>query len=532
MIRHLDNLTESRLDTDVCVVGGGAAGLTIARELSDTPLRVVVLESGDRTLDPATQSLYHSDVVGLAHGGIHEMRFRTLGGSTRYWGGQAVPLFPLDFEARAWVGQSGWPISRQDLAPYYVRAAKSMLIPPFPSASDAWTDALPRPPAFDPDLIVPFYSEFTSHLDFSHTHGAALARSHNVDILLGANVLELVTDPRATCVDVARARSLGGAYLEVSARFFVVCCGGIETARILLVSDRFSQGGLGNGRDIVGRYFQDHPSVAAGRIPSSGRRLAALQPRRSKGVKYLARFAASESLQRRERLLGAIGAIVYEGVFFPPGHQSQSPSITAGKLLYRSVRRGELRSKAPAALRTIARNPMPLFAAGLRYFALRRSELDMSGTALLGITCEQAPNAASRIYLVDSRDALGVRRVALDWQLTEHEIRTIRTFAEIAAAELERLDLASVDTSSFVLPDDPAALSGFVVDAGHHMGTTRMGSDASVGVVNSECRVYGIDNLYIAGCSVFPTGGCSNPTFTLLALAIRVADTVRARSGC
>jgi choline dehydrogenase-like flavoprotein len=521
VIRDLDEVDAEGLSARVCVIGSGAAGLTLAQELDGSGLSVLVLEGGGRRFDPRSQRLYDSEVVGLTHGGVHTLRFRVFGGTTTRWAGQALPLGDVDFEQRDWVPRSGWPLTRDDLEPYYARAGEVMGLLPFPRhPAQGWPPELPEPPAFDPALLTPYFSQFSARPNFAETLGAGLARSENVQLVLGANVTELVPDRGGTYVQAARVRSFSGRGLDVRADVFVVCCGGIESARVLLASDRFSEGGLGNEHDLVGRCFQDHPGFAVGPVRSAGDGAQAFGPRRAGGVKLIARFAVSDELQRRERLLNSTGAVVFEA--------SQSESINAGKLAFRSIRSPELRREALGALRTIARDPLPLVRAGGRYLR-GRPALDTSGTPVLGIGCEQVPNPDSRVTLSDQRDELGVRRTVLDWRMTESEIGTCRRLVEVAAAELERTGVGRVDLDGFELPDDPDELSELVIDAGHHMGTLRMAEEPERGVVDRDCKVFGLDNLYVGSSAVFPTSGCSNPTFTILALCIRMADALKAR---
>jgi choline dehydrogenase-like flavoprotein len=455
--------------------------------------------------------------VGLAHSGIHELRFRGLGGSTTRWAGQLLPLFESDFETRDWVALSGWPVSRAALDPFYVRAAELMGVPPF-RGSDDWPAALAPAPQFDAARLFSYFSQFAPRPSFAELHGAALSASSCTDVILDANVVELVTDGPATHVVAARTRSLDAREVWVEARHFVLCTGGIEVPRLLLASDRHSDGGLGNSHDMVGRCFQDHPGFRVAPIAGSGSLLARqFGPVRCDGVKVHPYFAAQPSLLRAERLLNTSGGVVFE----------QAPAIAAGKQLYHAARGARPRGELLAALRTVARDPAPLARSAWRHFALRRPALDTTGAPTLVVGCEQAPNRASRVLLGDRRDELGMRRVALDWQLTEREIRTCLRMAELAAGELERLGLGSVALSSFELPEDPRALSGLVVDNGHHIGAARMAERPEHGVVDADCRVFGLENLWIGSCAVFPTGGFSNPTFTMLALCLRLADRLR-----
>jgi choline dehydrogenase-like flavoprotein len=526
LIRDVDGLDSDSLSADICVVGAGAAGIALASELNGHGRRVVVLESGRRKFDRRTQDLYCSEVVGMPHEGVHDLRFRVFGGSTTRWAGQALPLSPLDFSRREWVAESGWPLSTEQLAPYYERASAFMGIHPFPAEdhADTWPDALSPHPAFDRALLRARYSQFSPTPNFADLRGAQLEASTDVEVLLGANVTELITDPGATAIDAIAARSLGGRRVEIRASQFVLCAGGLETARLLLASDRYCEGGIGNGHDLVGRFFQDHPGLDIGQIsPRDEKQLRrTFRPGRQDGLKYFPLFSTSDDLQRRERLLNAYGSVQFGG---------EVPSILAAKTLMRAAGRsefsGQARVEAPTALRTVLRDPIPPLRAGIRHFLLRQSAFDGAGrTPTLTVGGEQAPNPESRVYLSAERDELGLPRLALDWRVTELDLRTWRRLAEVSAAEFERLGLGTVDLDLDRLPEDPAEVTG-LVDAGHHMGTTRMADDPRHGVVDSDCRVHGIANLFIASSSVFPTSGFSNPTYTIIALALRLADELR-----
>jgi choline dehydrogenase-like flavoprotein len=519
MILDIEDCDATTLQADVCVVGSGAAGITVASALAHSSFSLVVLEAGGTTIEPAAQALYRSEIAGLEHGGIHELRFRVFGGTTTRWAGQALPLMDIDLQARTWIPSSGWPIARGDLEPYYQRACELLEIPAFlPSGSNGEQSPIEYSPGFDPARMVALVSRFSPRPNFASSHGARLASRTNVRVVLRANVTELVTDAAATCVALARARGLSGREIAVRAGVFVVCAGGIETPRILLASDRHAPGGVGNGNDLVGRCFQDHPGVEVGPIRGGDRRRTrkVFRPRRIRGVRYQPLFRVSERLQREEALLNMGGAALYP----------MSRSLQAGKVAFRSLRERRLDAEARGAWREVVRNPFPTASAAGRYFVLRQPALDTSGVAVLTVGGEQAPNRDSRVYLSAQVDALGMRKLVLDWRLTTAEIRSWQRFAEVAAGELERCGYGSVELERFRLPEDPDDLSGIAVDLGHHIGTTRMATDPSRGVVDRDCRVFGMANLYLASSSVFPTGGFSNPTLTIMALALRLADHV------
>lgn len=513
----LTDCESSRLRADVCVIGSGAAGLTIAAELAGDRRSVIVLEGGGVSIEPETQRLYRGYVSALPHGGIHDGRFRAFGGTTTRWAGQALPLMGIDFDRRPWVKHSGWPLDRDELRPYYGRACRLLFIPPFTSL-DSRGGVEQYAPGFDEQLLIPIVSRFSPRPNFADSHGVRVAESKNVRVVLHANVTELVTDPEASVVELVRARNLAGREIAVEATTFVLCAGGIETARLLLVSDWYAPGGLGNTRDLVGRFFQDHPGVVVGRIEGTRRVLRnTFRQRRTRGVRYQPLFRLSEDLQRREALLNAGGAVLY-----PVGDVLRS-----AKLAFRGLRERRIDAETRTALWRVTRRPVPVLAAAGRHFLLRQPAIGTSGDPILTVGGEQAPNRGSRVRLAHDRDPLGTRRLVLEWRLTSAEVRTWTRAAEVAAAELERCELGHVRMDNFRLPAKPEALSSVVIDAGHHIGTTRMALDPSSGVVDRDCRVFGIANLYVASSSVFPTSGFSNPTLTIIALALRIADRLR-----
>lgn len=529
MITELERRREDGpLEADVCILGAGAAGITIACALVGSGARTVLLESGGRAFDQPTQDLYRSEVVGLAHGGVHGYRFRVFGGSTTRWAGQALPLAPIDFAAREWVPGSGWPLRREELEPFYRRAAEWMRIPPFPPGrpADSWPAALGPPAGFDPALVEPWFSEFMAEPDFAQLHGPRLAAARDVEVVLGANVTELVPDLGVGALDRVEARSLGGRKLEVRADLFVLCAGGLENARLLLASERRTPGGLGNGADLVGRYFSDHAGVPVGEIVGGDRKRLgrAFSPRRAGEIKHSPHYTATAELQRSERIVHAAAGVVY----------GRSPADVGAKTLVRALGRGsfaaQARREAPAAARAVLRDPGAVLRGAGRRFVLRQPGFDTAATPRLIAGGEQSPNRDSRVYLGAERDALGMRRLVLDWRVSELDLYSWRHFAELFAAELDRLGLGTARLDLSRLLDDPERTSG-LVDGGHHIGTTRMAADPSAGVVDADCRVHGIENLFVAGSSVFPTGGFSNPTFTILALSLRLADRLRTMVG-
>jgi choline dehydrogenase-like flavoprotein len=317
--------------------------------------------------------------------------------------------------------------------------------------------------------------------------------------------------------------TLEGKSASIRAPRFVLACGGIENARILLLSNRNQPAGLGNERDLVGRYFMDHPHIACAtaRVESTSalKRVfaeASYVPDpegKKEPTLFYPSIGASEALQERERILNT-GFRVFTRMD-PDG------GVAAGLKLSSSVKRGTLPDDLGDVLWNIGRD--------LSDVVRVASGGEARGPQILEFFArsESAPNPESRVTLSDESDALGLRRVRLDWKLDKLDKRSTRVSMLAIAQELGRLDLARVQLPDWLIDDD-APWGENLIGGFHHMGTTRMSADPSTGVVDENCRVHGVGNLYVAGSSVFPTSGHSNPTLTLLALALRLADHLKA----
>jgi choline dehydrogenase-like flavoprotein len=315
-------------------------------------------------------------------------------------------------------------------------------------------------------------------------------------------------------------RSRSGREGRVSARWYVIACGGIETARLLLAN-----GGVANSSGLVGRFFQDHVSYVAGEVEPASRKVVQnlFDPRYVGSTMYSVKVEPSDAAMRREGWLNAMAHIAF-----------QIPDALGWmelRRILRSLQAGRLelpsRDEAVAMLRGSAELTRLVLT---RYLANRRRSPDAGKIRLL-IDSEQAPNGDSRVLLDTRVDALGMARARLDWRVTDLERRTLTGFAQRIATEFERLGLGKIRLAGapdFESRDQPGAAR----DIFHHMGTTRMSTSARAGVTRPDLRCHDVENLFVAGAAVFPTGGIANPTFTALALSLRLADHLKtARSA-
>jgi choline dehydrogenase-like flavoprotein len=473
-----------------------------------------MLEGGGRRFEAPAQEPYQSKVIGLPHRGVHEGRARQIGGTTALWAGQALPLTSIDFQQRDWVAHSGWPIKRDELLPFYRRAEEVMQIPHESYGRDTWPKAEGVPPAYQSDRIVPVYSQFTHMPNFFEKYRALLDSARNIRLITHANVVAIEATGTGAVREL-RAAGFKSQYASIRAKAFVICCGGIESARLLLASNSVEPDGIGNQHDVVGRFFQDHPGLKVRVTAKDPVRFSAWHDSyRRAGIRYAFKLTASEAVQRHDRILN-IGAEIY----YP---SLEDDAAAAGKNLLRIMRDSHQYHEIPTALGSIARDPARLFAAAYRHFVLRQPASVGSTNPHLGLSIEQEPNPHSRVMLGDEVDSLGMRRTVLDWRLTGLETKSAKRFLDLVRDEWKRLDIGDIDAEGL-------QFDGGFVDNSHHMGTTRMGTDPRQSVVGPDCRVHDYDNLYIGSSSVFPTSGFSNPTLTVIALCLRIADTLKSR---
>ncbi len=521
----------NEIDADLCIVGGGAAGITLASALIGTSLDICVIESGGFEYDDRTQALYEGAATGVPwRCELQDSRLRYFGGSTNAWGGGCAPLDDIDFEARPWVPHSGWPITRAELMTHYERARSFCRIGAHGFDDEALLETvlgqLTRAPLrFDPaSFIDRFYLK--SPIRFGEAYRAKLERASNVTVLLHANLTELAVDDSGRAVRRALIRTVEGKRGTVRARCFVLACGGIENARLLLASNSVVPTGLGNTHDLVGRFFMDHPSGRCGAIESDDPdRL--LRPYdhgtyHDRDIPLFPVICLSEVAQERDRLLNARCRIT----------DSETGEIPDGVRAVRELRLAYRAGQDWGALLGMARRIFADFGhvapavcrRAVGGAVVRSHRIDLNGVF------EQAPNPDSRIELSDELDILGQRKVRLDWRLTDLDRRTYRATAQRFDAELRRLNFGRLRLEEWFELAEADGLPE-VGGVAHHLGTTRMSDDPRQGVVDRQCGVHGIANLYIAGGSVFPTGGWKGPTFTIVALALRLADHLKVRLG-
>jgi len=544
IIDYLGGLHPEDVEADLCVVGAGAAGIAIAHSFIGSSVRVCLLESGGLGGEQRNQALYEGSSSGHIEFNPGTSRMRVFGGSCNLWGGGCIPLGSDDLKARDWVPHSGWPIDYADLEPYYARARSFCQLGDIGFTEGSFTAPTARPVLrFDEDkLINPLFAR--CGILFGDAYRDELDRAPNIKVLLHANLLELKSSADGVHVQEAVIGSLGGHRGTVRARHYVLASGGIENARLLLLSDSVVPHGLGNQHDTVGRYFMDHPSGTLGTLTAKEPHRVTRPYERLRGRNTPASFpeiALSHEYQRSQRVLnGRVHPFGVEGPL-PRGIRAlrelrsamRKPVLDENALLEAQL--SEALRNAPMGEVIAAPNSIGLTALKLglgmgdiaRAFVHKltdRPVVSNSHVELVGYF-EQAPNPESRITLSDERDTLGQRKVCVDWRLTPLDHHTYRKSARLFGDELARSCNGHFELSPWLAEGSNATPE--IHGTAHHIGTTRMSDNPFTGVVDRDCKVHGMDNLHIAGSSVFPTGGWAFPTFTIVALSLRLADELR-----
>lgn len=509
--------------SDVCIVGAGIAGLLLSTRLTKFGFSVNLIEAGGMTLEDRSQMLFDIPVLGRRYTGATEARFRVFGGSSTRWGGQMLPLSDEVFQRRDVVSGVGWPITRWDIESYYDEIQSMMGVNSLPF-TDGLVGALGHKPHFESSDIRLRYSKWApfSKRNLARTLGRKCLSSEDTKVFLHGNAVAISLDRKADRVKSVEACNYSGARFTFEAGDFVLCTGTIETSRLLLASTSVCPGGIGNAYDNVGRYFHDHLSVPVASLWGNARRtvLRHMTPYYTGNTLHTPKLEASESLQSRRGLLAVMAHITVT--------EPEDSGLGAVRKILKCVQRRELPANPARILFGLPMGAQDLAGAWFSMKFGHRRYISPRAKVQLVIDTEQRPQAESRIELSDKVDALGMRKAVVDWKISSDEGRTVSLFA----ADLERVFNESGIREIAWPRDFDAGLNGTFGkchDTYHAMGGTRFGLFERDSVVDPDMCVHGVKNLFVASCSVFPSGGSSNPTFTLMALTMRLADHFRKR---
>jgi choline dehydrogenase-like flavoprotein len=522
----------ARLTTDVCIIGSGPAGLTLCQKLANTGLRILLIENGGMDYNPERQLLLQGqDTTGEYFPPV-DMRRSQFGGTMTIWsaelpdmsrGARLVPLDAIDFERRDWVPYSGWPFSGTDLDPYYRRAEELWGFAPNTYDAAVWEDENNRCLQLPADEAKTHIYTIRPFEPFLAAARKLINASSDIDCLLQATVVELVPAQTSDRIEYLRVLTANRKQAQIRARIFVLAAGGIENARLLLSSNTVFKSGIGNSRDLVGRFLMDHPLYYFCQwVPLSPTLIPMLglyDVRSVRGQCLLGRLTLPEEVLRENRLLNL------SGVLYPKLKGYRSNGIEALRRMRLLARQKQFARSLALAPRVCA-NPGDILAYAWRHFhAPKQSSLSFwsmvpntekrFGSMEPEFHLEQPPDPSNRVSLSTELDDIGFQKTLVTWRVGEQTRDSAHRAGALLTKSFERAGLGRFA---------PLRHPRVYPTSHHHMGTTRMHNSPSAGVVDANCRVHETSNFFIAGSSVFCTGGYANPTLTITALAIRLAE--------
>ncbi len=506
------------LEVDVCILGGGVAGITLAHELRAAYGSIAILESGTEQYDQATQELYTPEKQHGVYPDVLYSRMRFLGGSSNHWENNTAPFLGIDFEKRDWVQNSGWPITMADVQPHYTRAAEYCGVGSDGYGSRYWSEQLkvdfPYKPTDEVEMNV---SKFASPpTRFFDRHGAALKEAREVTVYTRANVVDVSFDAASKKIRKAQFTSDGQLVHEISARVFVLCMGGIENARMLLHFNAKNGNQLGNQFDNVGRYFMDHPTLRPANLYTDRSDLIAKYELRQATRYVQAYLEFTEATLRKNAITNSKFSII------KVDNYQMSDGISSFHVLREQLARGNMPDDSFTHLSNMVVDlDMVIEAVARKSFDLKVFDhADEFAGFQIHAMVEQTPSRNNRVMLGQQKDRLGIPKVVMDWRLEQKDIDMMWAGLLVLGREFGKKSFGRLRMLKEQAPRLFTSQLGF---GHHHMGTTRMAETPQTGVVDRNQRVFGTENFYVAGSSVFVTGSHVPPTLTLVALTLRLA---------
>ena len=502
--RNIDN--GSLIEGDICIIGAGAAGISMALEWMNTPYKIILLEGGGFEYDDRVQQLYAGKTTGQHYFPLVSCRLHYFGGTTGHWAGWCSTFDAIDFEKRDWIPHSGWPIKREDLDPFYARAQKNVDLGPYNYSVEYWQKQDPSMIAMPLDKNVVWNKmwQFSPPTRFGEKYKDTIVNAKNIHLYTYANVVDIKANENISSVEEVTVKNYAGKEHRVRAKYFVLACCSIQNARVLLASNQQAPKGLGNGNDLVGRFFMEHIEIKAAELWLAKPDPMQLYMWEWGKTKARAELAISAQKQQEYKILNGTAALNPLEIAKGEPSMIEIWSEDAKKNMERLNSYGKEEGDNGETKVSAEKKAYQSFQLFTRV--------------------EQAPNPNSRVTLDTEKDSLGMPRAMLHWELTPFEKRSIRQIYKLIGQEVGRTGIGRVRLMEYLRDEKDESWPEFTGGGWHHMGTTRMSEDPKQGVVDANCKVHGISNLFVAGASCYVTAAAPNPTLTLIALTIRLAD--------
>jgi len=519
LVNGNDIKSPSHEDCDICIIGAGVAGIVLANELKDFDGKVLLIDGGDVNYSQESQELYEGESRPKHFPNPLYSRLRFLGGSSNHWQNNTSPLQPIDFEVRSWIPNSGWPISFQDIKPFYKQAEKYCGVDGDGYDSEYWSkalksedvlkgsDILETQMAKSPLFPVRFYS----------VYGNALSKQSNLKIISNTNVVDVTYQDKSKKIEYIDCVTNNDIKVTIKPKIFILALGGLENARMLLSFNEKYDNKIGNQGDAVGRYFMEHPTIRGAHFFVDDPKRFSLYKYKVIKNKGVVGFHSLTETSLKEKKSINLRIPFIEATDF-----ELSDGISSSNIFKESLSKWELPENIGSHLYNIV-SDLDMVAEGIsrKQFneELFEHSNDVGGFSTV-MMMEQTPDPRNRITLAESKDRLGIKKLKIDYRITDDDKSRFWKSLNIVALEYGAKALGRVK----LLKERESRLWGSQVGfSQHHMGTTRMSENSDKGVVDKNHLVHGTNNFYIAGSSVFSTGGHVPPTLTISALSIRLA---------
>lgn len=536
---------------DVVVIGAGPAGIALTLRTAAAGLRTVLVESGGERREDFPQSLAdtpHYDPV--RHAPMTDATRRQVGGASVIWGGRIVPYDPVDFDQRPHVAGSDWPVTYDAVRGYFAEASRLCVSGDavFSAGDIPGLDGATLVPGLpDADVLTTSLERWSLPTNFGREYRKELLSSPRLRLMPGVTAVEIVTADDGRSVRFIRGRRADGSEVALQGRCYVLACGGLETTRLLMASDRHHRSGIGNHSDKLGRFYMGHISgkIATVHFTTDPRRTLYGYSRDREGVYLRHRFSICREAQHRERLTNVVGWLANPPIADPShgsgvlsfAYLALSSPLFGRYFVADAIRKANVgtggRSNTWRHVLNMVRDA-PATAAFIPTFAVRRFMLhrrvpgffvrSRSNQYPLHYHGEQVPNPSSRVTLAKDADALGLRKLVIDLRFSEQDVDGVLRAHEMWDSHLRQHRCGHLE---YAAGDRATAVWEQATDGFHQAGTTRMSRRADDGVVDPNLRVHGISNLYVASGSVLPTSSQANTTFMVIVFALRLADHLR-----
>lgn len=505
---------------DVVIAGAGAVGLTMAVTLSRQGKKVLVLESGGVGFEEASQAQNLHTLTGLKHLGIEEGRARIVGGTTTLWGGQIVPFAPIDFLARDWIDNSGWPFTFAEMEPHYAAIYKLLSLPEKLKDDDAVWQRLNQEQPKNNEYFDIFLTRWLKETNLKEYFKAEITKSKFLTVLTHATVTNLVFDDALERIIQLEYTCRSGNKKQVTAPYFVLANGAIESTRLMLCIAAQNKFVPWASNPLVGKFYQDHLDIKAARVRLSDAKKFAgyFDNILIDGYKFQPKIKFNEAAQQNLQVLNIAASFIFES--------SLSEQISNVKLFLRALRRGVVPPAGVNLVRNLGAVFRVMLPLAIRYIRDRRIFNMHDKGIYLNLHCEQFPIEPSQIGLDFSKtDVLGMPATQLNWQVNGLEVRTMRLFCLMLDDWLRQQQLGYLEIDPRILQESSDFMQA-CTDTNHQCGGLRMALTAETGVVDPNCLVFGVENLFIAGAAVFPTSSYANSTFHAMALGHRISKQI------